>query len=151
MGGNVAASTRPEETINRSNPLGRVDREAEAVAPLREQMRRRHVLIINRDAALLDGARALLQDERYNVTTTSLVPRTTWMINALAPDAIVVDLALDEPELWAFVKQLVTVPRLQGIPVIFTATDPELLDRAQALPHYAGGDSSSSSPFGRRT
>jgi DNA-binding response OmpR family regulator len=68
-------------------------------APLREQMRRRHALIVNRDAALLDGARALLQDERYNVTTTSLVPTTTAMITALAPDIVVVDLALDEPVL----------------------------------------------------
>jgi CheY-like chemotaxis protein len=115
------------------------DPEPDGAVPLSEQMRRRHVLIINRDAALLDGARALLQDERYNVTTTSLVPRTAWMINALAPDVIVVDLAFDEPELWVFVEHLVTSSRLQVIPVIFTATDPALLERAQSMPHYAGG------------
>lgn len=110
-------------------------------ASLREQMRRRHVLIINRDAALLDGARALLQDERYNVTTTSLVSRTPWtpwMIRTLAPAVIVVDLAFDEPELWAFVKRLITAQRLEVIPVIFTAADPALLDRVQAIPHRGG-------------
>jgi CheY-like chemotaxis protein len=107
--------------------------------PLREQMRRRHVLIVNRDAALLDGARALLQDERYNVTTTSLVPNTSPMITALAPDVIVVDLALDEPELWAFVENLASMFSLSKIPVIFTAADAALLDRAHALEHRGGG------------
>jgi CheY-like chemotaxis protein len=123
------------------------DPDPELVAPLREQMRRRHVLIINRDAALLDGARALLQDERYNVTTTSLVPRTAWMIEALAPDVIVVDLALDEPELWRFVDHLLTAPRLKLIPVIFTASDPDMLERAQTLPHLAGGHFAFLRPF----
>ncbi|HEU0115985.1 MAG TPA: hypothetical protein VFQ80_14965, partial [Thermomicrobiales bacterium] len=121
--------------------------DAGSSVPLREQMGRRHVLIINRDAALLDGARDLLQDERYNVTTTSLVPRTPWMIAALAPDVLVVDLALDEPELWRFVNRLLTTPRLQVIPVIFTATDPALLDRVQEMPHVAGGQFAFLKPF----
>ncbi|HEU0116129.1 MAG TPA: response regulator [Thermomicrobiales bacterium] len=121
--------------------------DADPSAPLREQMGRRHVLIINRDAALLDGARALLQDERYNVTTTSLVPRTPFMIAALAPDAIVVDLALDEPELWDFVDRLMMRPPLRHIPIIFTAADPALLERAQALPHFAGGQFAFLKPF----
>jgi CheY-like chemotaxis protein len=127
----------PSDGVSQEDAMA--ERDAEVVAPLREQMHRRHVLIINRDAALLDGARALLQDERYNVTTTSLVPRTGWMIHALAPDVIVVDLALDEPELWQFVGRLLGEPRLQVIPVIFTAVDPALLARAQALPHQLGG------------
>jgi CheY-like chemotaxis protein len=114
---------------------------------LREQMRRRHVLIINRDAALLEGTRALLQDERYNVTTTSLVPNTSSMITVLAPDVVVVDLALDEPELWTFVERLATVPRLRKIPVIFTATDPALLERAQRIEHYGGGRFEFLKPF----
>jgi CheY-like chemotaxis protein len=115
------------------------DPELEGDVPLREQMRRRHVLIVNRDEALLDGARALLQDERYNVTATSLMPRTTAMITVLAPDAIVIDLALDEPELWTFVERVVTAPGLRRIPIIFTAADPELLKRVQKIEHYAGG------------
>ncbi len=112
--------------------------ESETKAPLGEQMLRRHVLIINRDAALLDGARALLQDELYNVTTTSLVPRTPWMIQALQPDLIVVDLAFDEPVLWKFVENLVTAPHTQNIPLIFTSADPDLLERAQRIPRLMG-------------
>ncbi|MFN8661926.1 MAG: hypothetical protein U0075_08545 [Thermomicrobiales bacterium] len=114
---------------------------SDAVAPgrLSEQMRRRHVLIINRDAALLEGTRALLQDERYNVTTTSLVPTTTAMITALAPDVLVVDLALDEPELWRFVERLASAPWLRKIPVIFTAADPAMLQRANRIEHQGGG------------
>jgi CheY-like chemotaxis protein len=114
-------------------------------------MRRRHVLIVNRDAALLDGARALLQDERYNVSTTSFVPTTTSMIAALAPDVTVVDLALDEPELWAFVERLLTKSRLQTTPVIITAADLELLDQAQSIPRWAGDASSSSGRFAQPT
>ena len=110
-----------------------------ARARLSEQMRRRHVLIINRDAALLEGTRALLQDERYNVTTTSLVPTTTAMITALAPDVLVVDLALDEPELWRFVERLASAPWLRKIPVIFTAADPAMLQRANRIEHQGGG------------
>jgi CheY-like chemotaxis protein len=109
------------------------------VAPLREQMRRHHVLIINRDAELLDGARALLQDEHYNVTTTSLVPRTTEMIRGLRPDVIVMDLALDEPELWVFVERLTNHEGLRKIPIVFTATDPALLERVQTADRYPGG------------
>jgi CheY-like chemotaxis protein len=114
-------------------------------------MRRRHVLIVNRDAALRDGTRALLRDERCNVTTTSLVSRTPWMIQALLPDVIVVDLALDEPELWKFVERLASSPWLRKIPIIFTAADPALLDRAQAIDHHAGGDSSFSRRVARPT
>lgn len=115
-------------------------KQSDAVAPgrLSEQMRRRHVLI-NRDAALLEGTRALLQDERYNVTTTSLVPTTTAMITALAPDVLVEDLALDEPELWRFVERLASAPWLRKIPVIFTAADPAMLQRANRIEHQGGG------------
>lgn len=102
------------------------------------QLRHRHVLIINRDPAFLDVARVLLQDEGYNVTTTNLVVRSFLMIQAVRPDVLVIDLALDDDEIWQLVDMLRLHRTTAQIPVVFTATDPALLERAQHLPAPAG-------------
>src|SRR5215217_3731380 len=73
--------------------------EATAAAPS-AQMRRRHVVLVNSDPAFLDAARVLLQGDRYNVTTTNLVPATYDMIHAAGADALVVDLKLGQPQIW---------------------------------------------------
>ena len=40
------------------------------------QESRRHIFVINGASAFLNLMRDLLQDERYNVTTTNFVPRS---------------------------------------------------------------------------
>lgn len=48
-----------------------------------EQGRRQHILAVNGDPDFLNILRTLLQDERFNVTTTNYVPRTFAQIAAL--------------------------------------------------------------------
>ena len=100
--------------------------------PERRQMGRKHVLAVNDEPEFLDVVRQLLQDERYNVTTTNYVPRTFDLIAALAPDLLVVDLVVGRRAGWALLERLHAEAATRGIPVVVTSTDPRLLDRAQA-------------------
>ena len=49
------------------------------------QMARQHIFAVNGSPDFLDLLRELLQDERYNVTTTNFVPATFAQIDALQP------------------------------------------------------------------
>jgi len=106
---------------------------------LSQQMTRCHVLVVNSDPAFLDAVRVLLQSNRYNVTSTNLVPQTFAMVQAAGADALVVDLATDEPAQWELVGQLIADEQTRSLPVVFTANDPELLDAAETRPWPAGG------------
>jgi CheY-like chemotaxis protein len=57
-----------------------------------EQMQRQHIFVVNGSAAFLDVVRELLQDERYNVTTTNFVPQTFKQIEISRPSLLIVDL-----------------------------------------------------------
>jgi hypothetical protein len=48
------------------------------------QMRRQHIFVVNGSVEFLDVVRELLQEERYNVTTTNFVPRTFHQRTAVA-------------------------------------------------------------------
>ncbi|HEX2348902.1 MAG TPA: hypothetical protein VHI51_10765, partial [Ktedonobacterales bacterium] len=52
------------------------------------QGQRQHIFAVNHDPEFLDVMRMLLQDERYNVTTTNYVPRTWEQIAALQPSLL---------------------------------------------------------------
>jgi len=106
---------------------------------LSQQMTRCHVLIVNSDPAFLDAARVLLQSDRYNVTSTNLVPQTFAMICIAQPDALIIDLATDEPALWGLVGQLVEDPRMRAVPVVFTASDDAMLEAAETRPWPSNG------------
>jgi CheY-like chemotaxis protein len=106
---------------------------------LSQQMARHHVLVVNSDPAFLDAVRVLLQSCRYNVTSTNLVPQTFAMVQAAGADALVVDLATDEPAQWELVGQLVADTQTRSLPVVFTANDAEMLDAAETRPWPAGG------------
>src|SRR4051794_36575909 len=103
------------------------------------QMRRRHVVVVNSDPAFLDAARVLLQGERYNVTTTNLVPATHALIRAAGADALVVDLKLGQPQIWDLLARLRNVAGAASLPVVLTSTDPGLLDAAEAGRWPPGG------------
>ena len=106
---------------------------------LSEQMARCHVLVVNSDPAFLDAVRVLLQSDRYNVTSTNLVPQTFAMVQAAGADALVVDLATDEPAQWELLGQLIADTRTRSLLVVFTANDAGMLDAAETRPWPAGG------------
>jgi CheY-like chemotaxis protein len=61
------------------------------------------------------------------------------MVQAACADALVVDLATDEPAQWELVGQLVADTRTRSLPVVITANDAEMLDAAETRPWPAGG------------
>ena len=106
---------------------------------LSRQMARCHVLVVNSDPAFLDAVRVLLQSNQYNVTSTNLVPQTFAMVQVAGADALIVDLATDEPAQWELVRQLVADEQTRSLPVVFTASETEMLDAAENRPWPAGG------------
>jgi two-component system, OmpR family, response regulator MprA len=113
----------------------------------REQMGRKHVVVVNDAPEVLQLVRRLLQDERYNVTTTNYVPQTFEQIGALAPDLILVDLAAGRRGGWDLLERLHAGAATRGIPVIVTSTDRQLLDRARGDAARAGADGVLMRPF----
>ena len=104
------------------------DRGAEA-----RQMDRQHIFVVNGSPDFLNLLRELLQDERYNVTTTNFVPQTFDQVQALAPDLLMVDLVVGEQAGWDLLDSLHAEAQTRGVPVIVFSTLPALLDRARAL------------------
>jgi CheY-like chemotaxis protein len=148
--GDAAKAARAEELIVRfEQRVARLEAEAAAApavapAPLTAageaaQMGRRHVLVVNRAPEFLHLVGALLQDERYNVTTTNHVSRTFDLIAALGPDLLLVDLTVGERAGWALLERLHAAAATRGIPVIVSAADPALLARARAGGARYGG------------
>jgi CheY-like chemotaxis protein len=60
-------------------------------------------------------------------------------VQAAGADALIVDLATNEPAQWEFVGQLVADELTRSLPVVFTASDAEMLDSAETHPWPAGG------------
>jgi DNA-binding response OmpR family regulator len=112
------------------------------------QSARKHVFAVNGSPAFLGVVRELLQDERYNVTTTNYVPHTFDQIAALAPDLLVVDLAAGHRSGWRLLERLHAAAATRRIPVLVTSTDPHLLAEAEALAARYGGDRFLVKPFG---
>ncbi len=111
------------------------------------QMGRQHILMVNRAPALLDLVRVVLDEERYNVTTTNAVPLTFALIDAARPALLIIDLALAESAGWALLVRLHAEATTAAIPVIVTATDSRLLDQARRYPALFGGRSYLTVPF----
>ncbi len=104
-----------------------------------EQMGRRHVFVVNGAVEFLELIRELLQDERYNVTTTNFVPRTFDQVAALEPDLIIVDLVVGQQAGWDLLERLQVEAVTHDIPVLVTSTDGRLLERAQVdFARYGG-------------
>ncbi len=71
-----------------------------------EQMKRKHVFVVNGSPEFLDLLRDFLQEEHYNVTSTNFVPRTFAQIRAAQPDLLLVDLVLGETAGWDLLAEL---------------------------------------------
>ena len=61
----------------------------------RSQERRKHVFAINASPPFLNIIRELFQ-EGYNVTTTNFAPNSFAQIEALQPDALIIDIAIGQ-------------------------------------------------------
>ena len=101
------------------------------MADHRTQEGRKHIFVVNGAPAFLNLMRDLLQDERYNVTTTNFVPRSYEQIAALQPDALVIDVVTGQEAGWDLLERLHGEASTTGIPVILVSTSPQLLERAR--------------------
>jgi CheY-like chemotaxis protein len=98
----------------------------------RSQERRKHVFAINASPPFLNIIRELFQEEGYNVTTTNFAPNSFAQIEALQPDALIIDIAIGQDAGWELLEQLEADADTAGIPVLVVSTDPRLLTRAEA-------------------
>ena len=115
------------------------------------QMRRKHVFVVNGSVEFLDVVRELLQDERYNVTTTNFVPRTFHQIETANPSLLVVDLCHGEQAGWDLLVELRKEAATRRIPVVLVSTSQRLLERAEAEQALWGGDRYLLKPFDLET
>ena len=98
----------------------------------RSQIQRRHVFAINASPEFLNIVRELFQEEGYNVTTTNFAPNSFAQIEALQPDALIIDIAIGQDAGWDLLEQLDADADTAGIPALVVSTDPRLLARAEA-------------------
>jgi CheY-like chemotaxis protein len=98
----------------------------------RSQEQRKHVFAINTSPEFLNIVRELFQEEGYHVTTTNFAPNSFAQIEALKPDALIIDIAIGEQAGWDLLKQLDTDADTAGIPALILSTDPRFLARAEA-------------------
>jgi CheY-like chemotaxis protein len=98
----------------------------------RSQERRKHVFAINASPPFLNIIRELFQEEGYNVTTTNFAPNSFAQIEALQPDALIIDIAIGQEAGWELLEQLDADADTAGIPALIVSTDPRLLAQAEA-------------------
>jgi CheY-like chemotaxis protein len=98
----------------------------------RLQVDRQHIFAVDGAPEFLDLVRALFEEEHYNVTTTNFVPRTFEQIAVAKPDLLIIDLAWSQVAGWELLEKLHREAATLDIPVILTATNHKLLDRAQS-------------------
>src|SRR5688572_1323850 len=106
-------------------------REGEVVGENRSQEGRKHIFAINGAPEFLNIVRELFQEESYNVTTTNYVPNSFDQIQALRPDALIVDIAVGQSAGWELLERLHAEAETNGIPVLVLSTSPHLLQRAR--------------------
>lgn len=104
------------------------------------QAARQHIFAVNHESAFLDVVRMLLQDERYNVTTTNYVPRTWDQIAVLQPNLLLIDLVPGLQAGWDLLERLRAESVTGRIPVLVTSSDRHLLARVQVERERYGGD-----------
>ncbi len=112
-----------------------------------DQPKHKHVFVINGAVEVLELIRELLQDHRYNVTTTNFVPRTWNQIDALQPDLLLIDLVIGQRAGWDLLERLQHQASTKNIPVIVFSTDPGLLDKVKDDSNRFGGQRFIAKPF----
>jgi DNA-binding response OmpR family regulator len=107
----------------------------------------KHIFAINGSVEFLNIVRELFQEEAYNVTTTNFVPNSFAQIQALQPDALIVDIAVGQSAGWELLEQLNESAATTGIPVLVLSTSPRLLAQARELPARYGTHRYLDKPF----
>jgi DNA-binding response OmpR family regulator len=110
-------------------------------------MKTPHIFVVNGSETILDLLRELLRDERYRVTTTNFAPPIFDEIAVLAPDLLVIDLAVGQHAGWTMLERLQADALTRGIPVIVTSTQQHSLDRVADEPSRYGGQYLQILPF----
>ena len=95
------------------------------------QQPRKHVFAINTSPEFLNIVRELFQEEGYSVTT-NFAPNSFQQIEALQPDALIIDIAIGQEAGWELLEQLSADADTAGIPALVLSTDARLLARAEA-------------------
>ena len=120
---------------------------AELQAFVRDQARRKHIVMVDSSRVFTDIITELLVDERYGVTASDYVPEIFTQITRMEPDLIIIDLILTHRGGWELLEKLEVEALTRDIPVIVTSTDPELLRRALANKERYGFDHYLVKPF----
>ena len=144
-----ARLTNPEAAPTATGAAGEgwvMDAE-QGVADEDARMGLKHVFVVNGAPEFLDLMRELLQDERYNVTTTNFVPRIFDHVAALRPDLLLLDIHVGEHSGWDLLERLHEDAATNGIPVVVVSTSPALLARAEAEAERYGGRAYLAKPF----
>ncbi len=106
-----------------------------------DQMRRKHIFVIDSDHTILELARVLLEEEEgFHVTTTNFMPETFDQIAALQPDLLIIDLTIGEQSGWDLLEQLEAKVITRKIPVIVVSTNQQLLNHAKVNRQRYGGN-----------
>ena len=114
---------------------------------VREQRRRKHIVMVDSSRVFMEIIKELLEDERYGVTASDYVPEIFTQILLLDPDLIIVDLVITERAGWELLEKLELESLTRNIPVIATSTNHLLLERAEANKRRYGVDHYLVKPF----
>lgn len=114
---------------------------------VQEQQQRKHIVMVDSSQVFAEIIEALLEDERYGVTTSTYVPQIFAQVRLLHPDLIIVDLTITERAGWELLEQLELESLTRHIPVIVTSTNRRLLERALANKERYGFDNYLVKPF----
>jgi CheY-like chemotaxis protein len=105
----------------------------------RRQTPRKQIFAVNSSPDFLLIIRELLEDEGYAVTTCDFEPNVFTRIVMRQPDALIVDVAVEESAGWDLLRRLHTEPATTGIPLLVTSTSPALLEQAREQEALYGG------------
>jgi CheY-like chemotaxis protein len=101
---------------------------------------RQHIFVVNGDPDFLNTMRSLLQDERFNVTTTNFVPTTFDQIAALQPALLLVHMVVGERAGWDVLERIQREAVTRAIPVVATSQERGFLERTAAEQERYGPD-----------
>ena len=104
----------------------------------RRQTPRTQVFAVNSSPDFLLIIRDLLEDEGYAVATCDFEPNVFTRIVMRQPDALIVDVAVEEPAGWDLLRRLHEEPATAGIPLLVTSTSPALLEQAREQAAWYG-------------
>jgi len=108
---------------------------------------RPHIMVFDSSQLIRQLMDALLTEEHDRVTVSTFLPTAFAQIAALQPALLIIDLAFHQRVGWELLEQLARDALTRNIPVLVTATDPSLLERAEANQVRYGGQSWIVKPF----